>query len=480
VSQKKLKSTSKPNIRTLLLIVVAAIALRVAVALLMGNRVEPLPGIYDQISYSALAQRVATGHGFSFDRTWYPFSKPNEPTAHWSFLYTLYLAAFYWLLGYHPVIPRLVQAFIVGLLTPVLTYRLGRRLFGHHVGLVAAGWSALYGYLVYYAGALFTEPFYIVAVLWAFDRAFHIADADDPSLFDWITLGIAIGIATLLRQVFLLFTPFLFAWIWWARRRTPDDGKWTGDGGKQRSVVRARLSVVAGLLLATLVIAAFILPWTIRNYRAYGRFLLLNSNSGYFMYSANDPANAEHFSSIYVAPIPDEWRHYNEAELDQLLWRKGIAFFLQDPTRSLRLVGHKAAAFYKFWPSAASSLPSNINRVFSFAFYLPFLIYGLYLFLTGHHEPKKLAGGASTGDVGGPYSLLPTPYSLLILFGTIYPAIHLLSWSLIRYRVPVDAVLMPFAALGLLAVAERLLPVSWQWWKREQPRGEIQTCASSS
>ncbi len=465
-------SNPKPNTRTLLLIVGVAIALRVAVALLMGNRVDPLPGIYDQISYSALAQRVATGHGFSFDRAWYPFSKANEPTAHWSFLYTLYLSAFYWLLGYHPFVPRLVQAVAVGLLTPLLTYRLGRRLFGHHVGLVAAAWSAVYGYLVYYSGALFTEPFYIVVVLWAFDRAFRIADAGKPSTFDWIVLGSAIGIATVLRQVFLLFAPFLFAWIWWARRRRADD--------RRQSAVGKQGSVVAGLLLTTLVIAAFILPWTIRNYRAYGHFLFLNSNGGYFMYSANDPANAAHFSSIYVAPIPDEWRHYNEAELDQRLWRQGIAFFLQDPTRSLRLLGHKAAAFYKFWPSAASSLPSNINRVLSFGLYLPFLLYGLYLFFKEHHEPDEFIKETKTGYVGRVYSLLPTPYFLLLLFGIVYPAIHLLSWSMIRYRVPVDAVLMPFAALGLLAVAERVLPASWQRWNKGPVEGKIQPCVSSS
>jgi 4-amino-4-deoxy-L-arabinose transferase-like glycosyltransferase len=427
----------KPNTRTLLLIVVMAIALRVAVALLMGDRVDPLPGIHDQISYSALAQRVATGHGFSFDRPWYPFSKANEPTAHWSFLYTLYLAAFYWLFGYHPFIPRLVQAIVVGLLTPVLTYRLGRRLFGHRVGLVAAAWSALYGYLVYYSGALFTEPFYVVSILWAFDRAFHIADTDDPGASDWVILGFAIGIATVLRQVFLLFVPFLFAWIWWSRRRATDDSPQAASDG-QWAVVH-RPSSVVGFLLTSLVIAAFILPWTFRNYRVYGHFLLLNSNGGYFMYSANNPANATHFSSIYVAPIPEEWRHYNEAELDQLLWRQGLAFFLQDPTRSLRLVGYKAAAFYKFWPSSASSLPSNVNRVLSFGLYLPLLLYGLYRAIA-HWQ-------------------LAAPF---FLFGIVYPAIHLLSWSLIRYRVPVDAVLMPFAALGLLAAAERVLPASWR------------------
>jgi hypothetical protein len=38
---------------------------------------------------------------------------------------------------------------------------------------------------------------------------------------------------------------------------------------------------------------------------------------------------------------------------------------------------------------------------------------------------------------------------LLILFALVYTAIHLLTWALIRYRLPVDAVLITFAALAI-------------------------------
>ena len=38
-----------------------------------------------------------------------------------------------------------------------------------------------------------------------------------------------------------------------------------------------------------------------------------------------------------------------------------------------------------------------------------------------------------------------------------YAAIHILSWTQIRYRLPVDAVLVIFGALGLVEVAFLLL-----------------------
>jgi hypothetical protein len=44
----------------------------------------------------------------------------------------------------------------------------------------------------------------------------------------------------------------------------------------------------------------------------------------------------------------------------------------------------------------------------------------------------------------------------LILFAVVYSGVHILTWTLIRYRLPVDGVLIPFAALALVSIAERI------------------------
>jgi hypothetical protein len=38
----------------------------------------------------------------------------------------------------------------------------------------------------------------------------------------------------------------------------------------------------------------------------------------------------------------------------------------------------------------------------------------------------------------------------------VYTLIHLLTWTLIRYRLPVDAVLLIFAALTIVEIANRI------------------------
>ena len=182
--------------RWLITILLVSILLRVAAAFYLGDTVGPMPGTYDQVSYDRLAQRLLAGYGFTFDKLWWPYTQPGEPTAHWSFLYTLYLTGIYGLVGYQPLIARVLQAVLVGALMPWLVYRLGSRHFGSRVGLVASGIMACYAYFVYYAGTLMTENFYIIGILWVLDIAGQLGQEGDnlPALrHPGLVLGLALG-----------------------------------------------------------------------------------------------------------------------------------------------------------------------------------------------------------------------------------------------------------------------------------------------
>jgi hypothetical protein len=43
-----------------------------------------------------------------------------------------------------------------------------------------------------------------------------------------------------------------------------------------------------------------------------------------------------------------------------------------------------------------------------------------------------------------------TPLALALLFMVFYTLLHILTWAMPRYRLPVDAVALPFAALALV------------------------------
>lgn len=411
-------------------ILVVSVLLRVAVAFAMGNTVVELPGIFDQISYHNLALRVLGGHGFSFGELWWPITPANAPTAHWSFLYTLYLVLVYFLFGPHPIAARILQAIIVGILHPYITYRIGEKLFSRTIGLVAAAVTAGYVYFFYYGAALMTEPYYITAILFSLWIGIQISESTDKKqdIKLGLALGLSLAITLLLRQVFLLFLPFFFLWIW---------------------ITRFRLSQKLPLLSTVLsfaLIAAFILPVTLYNYSRFGRFVLLNTNSGYAFFWGNNPIYGTKFIPILSTPeyqtmIPEEVRHLDEAALDQELLKRGIQFVMDDPKRYILLSLSRIPPYFMFWYSPDSSVLSNISRIGSFGVFLPFMLYGLFLGIRKSN---------------GFWSLLFSPQGLLILFALIYSGVHILTWTLVRYRLPVDAVLIPFAGLALLDVAERL------------------------
>jgi 4-amino-4-deoxy-L-arabinose transferase-like glycosyltransferase len=417
----------------LFLILVVAVLLRVAAAVYLGDHVTDSPGTFDQISYDMLARQVLAGHGFTVAMDWWPVTPAGEPTAHWSYLYTLYLAGVYSIFGYHPLVARLTQAVLAGILMPWLAYRLGYRHFGRKEGLIAAGLTAVYAYFVYYAGALMTETFYIVAILAVLDMAgaLGLASNETPqSRFrvEWLGLGLALAVAVLFRQVFLLFTPFLFGWLLWRSYR--------------HRVLPVR-QAISGLLAATVILIAAILPWTLRNYRAFDNFVLLNTNAGFAFFWGNHPIHGSNFISIlpdegpsYQDLIPLELLELDEAALDQALLKRALTFIRDDPGRYLVLSLSRVKDYFKFWPSTESGWISNLSRVLSFGILWPLMVLGLVYYAIRHFWPAEAL--------------------LLFLFIGIYTTIHLLTWALIRYRLPVDAVLLLFAGVAVVTIQEKL------------------------
>ncbi len=412
-------------------IVLVAVALRVGAALTMGDRVENLPGIFDQISYDRLAQNVVAGNGFSFDIDWWPNTRAGEPAAHWSYLTTLYLAGVYKLAGHHPLAARLLQALITGGLMPLLTDRLAVRRRGPVVGLLAAGISAVYIYFVYYGAALMSEPLFFVAVLGTLNLALETAERPTPGRA--AVFGLVAGCAVLGRQTFLVFLPFLLPWLVWAGRG------------------RVRFHHVLVCLLALLLVIA---PWTVRNYLAFGEFVLVNTNAGYVFFWANHPIHGTNFISLlgpehpgYVDLIPEELRHLNEAALGKALLRSGLQFVVDDPVRYALLSLSRLKDYFLFWPKPSSSTLSNISRVGSFGVCLPFMIYGLILSVRSAWCTK---GDLATREKRA-------TLVLLYLFIAAYTGVHLLSWAYVRYRLPVDTVLVVFAALGIHDLTLRIV-----------------------
>jgi 4-amino-4-deoxy-L-arabinose transferase-like glycosyltransferase len=403
--------------RWLLLILGLGLLPRLAAALYMGSQVQPVSGAFDQIFYHDLALNLLAGKGYVFTVPPWPFIQPGAPTAYYSFVYPLFLAAIYGLVGPQALVARIVQALISGLL-PWLVYLLVKRILagsrspaGERAGSVAlAAITAGYAYFALYSAALQTEALYLVLVAWALLLTLKLAER--PTWQLWLGWAAAVTLASLLRQVFMPVAGVLFLYV----------------------VVRARRRVkVWHVALGGALALALILPWTARNYRVYGQFLLLNSQYGQVLWNANHPDLGVHFVGDAMFPIPADLEGANEVELTNELLVRGIRLTAAEPWRFVRLSLSRAATLFEFWPSRQSAPISNIARVLSFGICLPFMAAGLVL---SAREWRR--------------------WLLLYLFIAAYVLIHVVSWAQIRYRLPVDLALIPFAALAVVRLASFL------------------------
>jgi len=227
---------------------------------------------------------------------------------------------------------------------------------GGTVALVAAGITAVYAYFLLYSASLQTEGVYLVLVAWALILTLKLAER--PTWQRWLAWGLAVTLASLVRQVFMPMALLFFLYI----------------------VARARRRVKVGhVALAGAVAVALILPFTIRNYRVFGQFLLLNSQYGQVLWNANHPGLGTHFVGDAMFPIPADLEGANEVVLTNALMRRGMHLIAAEPGRFALLSLSRAATLFLFWPSRASPLISNLSRTFSFGLCLPFMIAGLVL-----------------------------------------------------------------------------------------------------
>jgi 4-amino-4-deoxy-L-arabinose transferase-like glycosyltransferase len=166
---------------------------------------------------------------------------------------------------------------------------------------------------------LMTESWYITLVLAVIYLAI-ILSKNRKSLVDYLLFGFLIGCAVLLRQVFLLFIPFLFIWILWAKRKA---GFW---------------NTVFKLFLSGGVLLIMILPFTFYNFQRFDKFVLLNTNAGFAFFWANNPVYGTQFEGIlpedmgnYRDLLPLELKGLDEAHLDSALLSRGLSYVAQNP-----------------------------------------------------------------------------------------------------------------------------------------------------
>jgi len=275
-------------------IVLVALALRVAVITVGHTYRITLRRDHFQFGWEMgrLARSIAQGHGFSS-----PTDLDSGPSAWTAPVYPYILAGVFKICGvYSHASAWVILTFnsIFAALTCWTLYRVSERIFGAWVARGTAWTWAVFPYLIYWPVRVVWEvsftTFFLTLALWLV-----IQMAEGAHNRDWIVLGLIWGLIALTNTAVIILLPFFLGWLIWT-------------SGKRSSSKQ-----IAGPALCVLVVVLCIVPWTIRNYSVFHRFIFIRDNLPLELYEANnDESHGLWTRSEHPGNDPHSMRRFQE------------------------------------------------------------------------------------------------------------------------------------------------------------------------
>ncbi len=368
-----------------------------------------------------IGRSLAMGKGFGNP---YPNAETG-PTAIMAPLYPLLLGGIFKLFGVFTYTSYYVVTMfneLVSALTCIPIFYLGKRFGGIAVGATAA-WM-----WVFFPTAIVVPVQWIwdtslmalvlTCILWATQEI-----SESVRVRNWIGYGLVWGFAIALNPSVLSLLPFLFGWLAWKKWR--NGFRWM------------RLPIIALLIMS-----ACCVPWTVRNYIAFHKFIPFRSNFGLELWLGNNPDNqtilADGGSPFLNPALRKEYVQLGE-----------VAFMKVKGTEALHYIAANPGTFVKFsWYRFAETW-LGVTEPFvdawstnSWDVRIPLAI-NVFVILMG------LAGlfilHRSNPRIG----------TLVAIFPFIYPAVYYITHPALRYRHPIDPILLVLAAFALSRMVRR-------------------------
>jgi Tfp pilus assembly protein PilF len=241
----------KKSIRILLLILLAALSIRIVSVLEMRKFPVYYHPQLDEMEYEGWGLQIASGQ-----LLWHyiPIHSPG---------YAFFMAFNDKLSPYALTTSRLMQSFISAF-TVLLIFILARKLFDERSALISAGLAALFWPMVYFQARLLPPTFHICFMLLGLLAALSV---DKRPASSGLLSGLCVGLSAIFWPLSLSLAPALAIWF--------------GAAKDWRKISRSVPLFIFGLLIP-------IIPVTIQNYRAEKDFILLQEDFGLNFYLGNN------------------------------------------------------------------------------------------------------------------------------------------------------------------------------------------------
>ena len=374
--------------------------------------------LWDERVYHTLATQIATG--------------TYAPSTVYEFApFPAYVMAVIYALLSPDVFYFRVVNLIAGVLTCFVGYRLGKEMAGNGVGIGTCLLMAVYEPFIFYSIVPLTTALSIlVFALIAYGALVVIRN---PAPLPIFLLGVSCGLAPSIRGNFVVLVPLTLGLIVWLQWR------------EKLSLVQMGRSLAMYLLGFAVIVG----PLVIRNYRVAHTFVWLPSQAGFNLYLGNDLANPE----PYYRPVP----FASTSPFEQ-----GVQFTIEASRRTGRTLSPEEASAY--WTQEVFTL----MREHPIAFAQRILQKTLALcnsFEPGdHYHVRFISRFVSFFQVPLPRFSLIFPLAIAgmvmtvqgarqlvyaTLLGLVYASTLVIFATNTRYRLPLLAVYIPFAVMGM-------------------------------
>jgi hypothetical protein len=442
-----MKRTFRKAATSLALIVIAALAVRVAFAWDQARKVPT--GVLGIVPFQQetgnIALALAEGKGFSN-----VFRTETGPTAWLAPVYPLLVAAMFRLFGIFTG-PAFFACVALNILfssaTCVPIFVTGKRIGGLQVGAGAAWLWAVFpsGVMMPFEWIWDTSLSALLAamILWA-----TLELQESQRVQDWGVYGALWGLALMTNPALGILLPFLLGWA--AIRAC---------GEKRARWKRAALAASVAILCC--------LPWTIRNYIVFHRFIPVRSNLPFELWLGNNDIFDEHArGGRTLITRTEEARRY--AQLGETAymaekWQLATSFMSEHPRLELRLTGRKFVAFWMGTDSPLRGFRETDSTLLRGILLCSFLsavgsVFGVVV-LCG--QPKRMTrrgrergSDAESDREATPGKAEATRRVLLpvAVFPAVFPCLYYATHADLRYRHPLDPVVCLLTATALMQV----------------------------
>jgi 4-amino-4-deoxy-L-arabinose transferase-like glycosyltransferase len=413
-------TTSKEQIRrSLMWMVLAGLAIRLLTALFTYKYL--LDPAEDYFGYGWEVGRVgralASGHGFAN-----PYQGDSGPTAALPPLYPLIVGGVFKLFGIYSKASALILLAIQSLtsaITCIPIYFIARRIFGSRIAKIS-GWAwAFFPYAIAIsAGTIWStslSAFMFALLLWL---VLHLAE-DNATWWAWIDLGLLGGLIGLNNPTILPLLCALVIWIWF-RLRARD----------RRCIPQAAVAALIAMLC--------ILPWVVRNYEVFDRFIPMRSNLGLHLRVGNTLDTSEYWHAELDPP-------HSPREMSEMLQTGEIAYMDHKKEQAFAFIhAHRGVyaylvfkRFLDFWTGIWNLSPQWIKDNPGQAANIPFCTAITIFAFIGLRRTFHYDGNVAWA------------FAICLL---VYPIIYYLTTYEIPYRHPLDPLLVILAVAGIVSI----------------------------